>query len=252
MPKSLEPKGRRAAGPARTEKVGQTPPAKKKASKKAPAKATKSSIWIRNLHAPAGPTRFDLMFSDRRIELAPRGRIGDLMQTTEEMREDPRYIANKDLLFEEITKEQAADILNKQNINAQSYRGPNPMDFITNEKGEKYRQIRAVVEPSAESQGIVVGQVDTPNEDGSGTHRNLQMHRQSGAPPQVVNVPGSQQFAPQDFDPNQMPAGLTVQQAGLFIETPPEQRWALLQRFQEEGAHGLGLTTVVDPVEREE
>jgi hypothetical protein len=250
MPKSLTPKGRKAAGPARTDKVGQSAaPKKRKASKKAPAKEATSTaaptVWIRNLHYGAGGARFDLLTYDKRIELAPRGHIGDLLQTTEEMREDPRYQRNKDILFEEVSREIAMQILDKQNINAQTYRGPTPMDFIRNEKGEKYSQVRAVVEPSFESQGIVVGQVSTAA-DGKGAREvgNI-TDRASGAPPQQTYPPGSYELAPQDFDPNVMPAGLSMQQAGLYAETPPEQRFALLQRFLSEGAHGVGLNVVV-------
>lgn len=260
MPKSLTPKGRKAAGPARTDKVGQSPaPKKRKASKKAPTKVATNSpvaptVWIRNLHYGAGGARFDLLTYDKRIELAPRGHIGDLLQTTEEMREDPRYQRNKDILFEEVSRETAMRILDKQNTNAQAYRGPTPMDFIRNEKGEKYAQVRAVIEPSFESQGIVVGQVSTPNPEGGQSARDIGnvSGRASGAPPQQTYPPGSYELAPQDFDPNVMPAGLSMQQAGLYAETPPEQRFALLQRFLSEGAHGAGLNVVITAPETEE
>lgn len=247
-PKQLKGQGRVTAAPPDKPKPS---PRKSSKKRKAPKKAdaTPSTVWIRNIHNGAGGIRFDLTMTDRRIELTPRGRLGDLLQTTEEMREDPAYMRNVNLLFEEISQEKAADILAKQNINAQAYRGPSPMDFIRNAKGEEYAQKRAVITPSMESQGITVGQVSTAAE-GRGSREVGNIERRSGAPPQQVEVPGSQPVTPADFDPNVMPGGLTVQQAGFYLETPPEQRWALLRRFTEEGAHATGLQVSVAPTER--
>lgn len=245
MPKSVKPNGRGAKPPAKPKPAKKA--AKRKTSKKAAAKPTpKTSVFIRNLHNGAGGVRLDLDVDDRRIYLAPRGQIGDLLQVSDEIRDDPVYQRNLDLLFEELSYEAGVEALRKQNINAQSYRGPNPMDFITNEKGEKYVQKRATIEPSNEEAAITVGRIE---ESGDGRFQSVSRVAPSEVTgPKEVQVPGSRPV----FDPNVMPAGLTTEQAALYLETPPEKRLELLQFFQKEAEQNYRLNVSVAPVEVEE
>lgn len=230
-PKSVKTNGKGASAP-------KSPPAKRKAAKKASAKKsaarqtknTSNNSYIRNLHYGAGGARID--FDDRRIQLEPRGHIGDLVIVTEDDREDPLYQRNIGVIFEELTLAQGREVIDKQNTNAQAHRGPSTMDYLRNEKGEKYSQVRATIEPSFEQQGTVVANV-VPAADGKNTTGNVAFDRPIG--PEQVEVPGSQ---PVNFDPNVMPAGLSMEQAQLFMQTPPENRHLLLQQFQQEEAEG--------------
>lgn len=233
MPKTVKTRGRVAA-PAPNK------PAKKKASssKKKTAASTRASTpktnYIRNLHNGAGGIRIDLT-DGARLLVAPRGQVGDVLLVNEDQRNDPAYQRNKDLLFEELTLAEGEEVIEKQNINAQSSRST-VMDFLTNEKGEKYAQMHATVEPTFESQGQVVGHVSPASEGTSvrdGGNINREPIVQSGLGPQQVEVPGSTAVA---FNPDRMPEGLTVDQAKLFIETPREERQELLQRFAQENA----------------
>jgi hypothetical protein len=237
-PKTVKPAGRGAPAPKATP-AKKT--AKKKSSKKTSAVKSQSSAshYIRNLHNAAGGSRIDLG-DGRRIILEPRGQVGDVAVVTEDDANDPIYQRNVGVLFEELTPEQGREVIDKQNTNAQAPR-PTIMDQLTNEYGEKYVQTQATIAPSFESQGITVAKVEDAA-DGRFTEQNTQLTR-TAMGPEEVQVPGSRGF----FDPNQVPPGLNVEQAKIYIETPPEQRLDLLTRW------GLtpSLGVRVQPTERE-
>lgn len=257
-PKAVTPHGRGAKAP----QVKPTP--KKKASKKAKAPATSQSAsthYIRNLHSGAGGARIDLM-NDMRIHLEPRGRRGDMRLVTEDMVQDPMYQHNLGVIFEEIPIMLGKEIISKQQTNQQN--GPSTMDLLTNEYGKKYTQTRATIEPSYESQGVTVASIN-PGADGRNTTQNVDISRmvqptdhfsgpQAQPPqplgPQQVQVPGSQPV----FDPDIVPAGLSVEQAQVFIETPREQRLQLVeawrQQTMEAEAYRNQLNVSVEPTEQ--
>lgn len=248
-PKSVKPNGRGAAAPKAPKKAATK--AKKPAAKKK-AQASPKSHYIRNLHNGAGGARVDL--DDTRINLRPRGERGDMMIVTEEMTNDPMYQHNIGIIFEEISLEKGKEIISKQQINQQS--GPTTMDYITNEKGEKYAQVKATITPSYEAQGVTVAEI-SPGSDGKNTTNNKDItravqptdHFASPLGPEQVEVPGSTQVA---FNPDVMPQGLSMEQAQLFMQTPREQRHLLIQQFQGEAAETYReqLQVSIEPVEQ--
>jgi hypothetical protein len=236
-PKKVKPAGRAAPAP-----QSSTPKTAKKAPKKASAaskKAPKTS-YIRNLHNAAGGSRIDLT-DGRRIHLEPRGQVGDVLLVSDDDRDDPVYQRNLGILYEELTREQGLEVVDKQNTNAQAPR-PGVMDHMTNEKGEKYVQTQPTITATYESQGQVVGQISPAAEGQHVTHTG-NIERAMG--PEEVQVPGSRSV----FDPDIVPAGLSVEQAQAYIATPREQRQDFLARLQ--GTEDLGLRASVGPVQRE-
>jgi hypothetical protein len=231
-PKAVKTNGRGS----KTTTVKPTP---KKTAKKAPAAATPSTgatHYIRNLHSGAGGARVDLI-NDVRIHLEPRGRRGDMRLVTPEMTQDPMYQHNLGILFEEIPIDAGQDIIRKQQINQQN--GPSTMDLLTNEYGKKYTQTRATVMPSFESQGVTVANL-SGGADGKNTTGNVDVTRavqptdHFAAPqplgPEQVQVPGSTPV----FNPDILPAGISIEQAQVFIETPREQRLALVEQWRQQ------------------
>lgn len=221
-PKSVKGQGRVTAKPAPTPKSAPKKPAKKKAAK--PAGETTSVTYIRNLHSGAGGARFDLSVVDTRIHLEPRGRRGDMRLVTEEMQTDPIYQMNLGILFEEIPITEGQEIIRKQAINQQQ--GTSTFDLLTNEYGAKYTQSRASVTAPFEQHGVVVGNVSTA-QSGRGSRETGNIDRQ--VTPQDF-FSEQQQVQPQ-FDPDVVPAGISVEQAQVFIETPREDRLALVQEW---------------------
>ncbi len=246
-PKKVTPAGRAAPAP-------EAAPAKKSAKKKASTSqkkaATSTSRYVRNLHYAAGGVRVDLG-EDRRIHLEPRGQVGDLIPVSAEDRDHPLYQRNIGILFEEISKAEATDIIDKQNTNAQSPR-QTTMDHIRNEKGEEYTN-PATITRTYESQGQVVGQVSSAAE-GVSSNNTGNIQRQVTGPAEV-QVPGSRQLV------NAMPEGLTEPQAIEYLNTPPEQRADFLARIRGAGEAGAAaaaetyrdsLRVSVEPTRREE
>lgn len=142
----------------------------------------------------------------RRIELAPRGQRGDIDIVNKEDQEDPIYIMNLDLLFEEITPTQAKEIISNQQTN--SKRDSHPIfDQLTNAQGKKYEQSHATIEQSIEAQAITVAKIKEAG-DGRNTQGNTEVVR-SG--PEMTQVPGSPGHAatdlvnsvPGDIDPTE-------------------------------------------------
>lgn len=249
-PKTVKPNGRGASAPqAATPKKK---PAKKKAAKKRPAASTSSNIsYIRNLHGAAGGARLDLS-DDTRIQLEPRGQIGDTAIVSEEHRTDPLYQRNIGYLFEELTEEQGRDVIGKQGINAQSSR-QSVMQHLTNERGEKYKG-DVQVEASLEEQSIKVADIsDGPATRYTDGHQDT-ITRSIVEPPQQVQVPGSRPVP----GSNLMPEGLTEEQTVAYLQTPTEQRPAFLAQLQGTGmseaeqaaAYRESLTVKVQPTVR--
>lgn len=239
-PKSVKGHGRVTAKPPGAKKQTTKKSASKKKAKPAATSDNRALHYIRNLHSGAGGSRVDLAVHDIRIHLEPRGRRGDMKMVTEEMVQDPAYQHNLGVIFEEIPIDIGQEIIRKQAINQQT--GPSTMDMLTNEYGEKYTQQRATVMPSFEDQGVTVASL-TPGADGRNTTGNIDVSRtvqpttHFGGPqatpsqplgPQQVQVPGSQPV----FNPDVLPAGLSVEQAQQFIETPREERLALVELWR--------------------
>lgn len=243
-PKSVKGQGRVTAKPAASPK----PKPKKKAAKKAKAPAVNSSSvhYIRNLHHGAGGARFDLSVVDVRIHLEPRGQRGDMRLVTEEMISDPVYQHNLGILFEEVPIEEGTEILRKQAINQQQ--GPSTYDLLTNEYGQKYDpNTRATVTAPFEQQGQVVARL-SPGADGRNTSGNVDITRQ--VQPQEFfgnNAPQQQPV----FNPDIVPQGISIEQAELFIQTPREERLALVESWIRQNAEAEGyrntLNVIVEP-----
>lgn len=260
-PKSVKPNGRGAKAP-QSKSTRKT--ASKKKAKTAPATSSPSTHYIRNLHSGAGGARIDLQTSDTRINLEPRGRRGDLRLVNEEIINDPMYQHNLGVIFEEVSLEEGKEIIAKQSINQQE--GNSVWDVLTNEKGEKYDpNTRATITAPFEQQGVTVANL-SPGANGKATEGNVDITRavqptdhfsgpqgdpNQGLGPQQVQVPGSQPV----FNPDVLPAGLSVEQAQLYIETPREQRQRLFEEWQRQAleaeAYRSGLNVSVQPTERE-
>lgn len=252
-PKTVKGQGRKTATPPKSPE--QTPT--KTASKSTTAPSTSKSLhYIRNLHNMAGGARFDLALNSVRIDLRPRGQRGDMRPVTQEMIDDPVYQFNKGIIFEEIPFDAGQEIIRKQAINQQS--GPDTFDLLTNEYGQKYKQVRATVTAPFEQQGQVVANI-APAADGRNTTGNVELDRavvpqdyfgngQLG--PEQVEVPGS---APAPFNPDVYPPGLTEEQQALYAATPREQRFALAQFFASQAVQAEqyrnNLSVSVEPTE---
>lgn len=242
MPGTVKPTGRGASAP--NKPTGKRGSAKKASKKKASPGPKNKRKYIRNLHHGAGGARLGLADGSE-IQLAPRGQVGDLVLIGEEQQEDPLYQRNKDFLFEELTVEQGLEVIDKQNINAQTHR-VSPLEHITNENGEHYSNPVNVTQ-TYESQGQVVGAI-SPAASGQPSQNTGNIERQTqaavaqmGQPPtmnevmgpQLVAVPGSQ------FNPDIMPSGLTTQQAEQFLQTPREHRRQLVEAWANEQTENL-------------
>lgn len=257
-PKTVKGQGRVTAKPAATPK--ETPKAASKRSTTAPS-SSQSLHYIRNLHHGAGGARFDLSLNDIRIDLRPRGERGDMRLVTQEMIDDPMYQHNKGIIFEEISIDDGQEIIRKQQINQQS--GPDTFDLLTNEYGQKYKQVRATVTAPFEQQGTVVANI-APGADGKNTTGNVDISRavtpadffgngqaqgSQALGPQQVEVPGSTPV----FNPDVVPPGLSVEQAQVFIETDRDQRQQLVEfwvrQTQEAEAYRDQLNVTVEPTE---
>lgn len=115
-----------------------------------------SVVYLRNLHGCE--TRVALT-GGRQISLQPRGRRGDMESITSEEYKDQKVKDNIGLIFEPLSSDSAAEILEKQNTNRKEPHAP--FATITNSLGDQYEQSGVAVEASFEDQGIVVGEVET-------------------------------------------------------------------------------------------
>lgn len=192
MPKRVSPKGKAAPPP-----QAETPaPAKKTAAKPRTKKTTSEAtpqVYLRNIRGIAVRCTLD---SGRRIELQPRGQRGDLAALGEDEHSDSKVIENVGWIWEPITQEEAHAIFSKQGTNSNQNVG-SIMDIIRNPKGEAYEN-EAVVEKPFEQQGIDAG---TVSEKGD-------IQRAPGAPPERVELPGTNNFpipdVPSDVPPDQV------------------------------------------------
>lgn len=255
-PKKVTPRGRAASPPEAP--LPAPKPKKKTAAKKRQtrAKPTSTTRYIRAIYSPAGGTRITLS-DDRRIQLAPRGQVGDIAIVSEEDREDVLYQRNFGHTFEEISAAEAKDILSKQNTNQQAPREFGIMDELRNAKGEPYAQAKPTIEIPFEQQGQVVAHIsDAPAGRFTDGHQE-RIERAPGAAPQQVAVPGSVQ----NPTGGQMPAGLSEAQAAEYLGLPREQRADWLARLRgntEAGqavaaeAYTQSLRVNVAPTQREQ
>lgn len=192
MPKRLTPRGE-AAPPVEPIITGATLPTRESAQKSSGRKPKKSSpgvMYVRNLHHIMSRVT---LASGRQILLQPRGQRDDIDIVNKEEQQDPKFLANKDLLFELIDGETAERIIYKQQHNR---RQGGVMQHLRNEKGEAYTQTAATIEEVFENQGEVVGTIE---ETGSGrfTDHNQEVRRSVG--PQRVSRPGSPEDPATDF-----------------------------------------------------
>lgn len=188
MPKRLTPRGE-AAPPVEPINTGARLPTKEEATTKRPQrkpKATDSGVrYVRNLHHILA--RITLT-SGREILLKPRGEREDLDIVNAEEQEDPKFLANKDLLFEVLSSEQAKAIIYKQQTNARE-QGHTLYQHFVNSKGEKYENgTVGGMQAHGGHAAITVGQVDQVG-GGRYTDKNFEVTRSAGA--RYTEVPGS-------------------------------------------------------------
>lgn len=239
MPKTVKPAGQGASAPNRPVPKKA---AKRKTTKKSAATSarTNTSFYIRNLHNGAGGLRITLS-DDRELRFQPRGARGDIVLVDEEIKSDPLYQRNLGLTFEELTLDEGREVQSKQHINAQAS-GPSTWDHLTNEEGKKYTTTGPTMRKSHEEQAFQVGAVSEATE-GQSSQNVGHITRRTGLGPEEVAVPGSRPV----FDPNVMPAGLSMAQAKEYMETPAEQRADLLARW---GVESLRSSVQMNPVQK--
>jgi hypothetical protein len=126
-----------------------------------------SVVYLRNLHGCE--TRVALT-GGRQISLQPRGRRGDMESISSEEYKDQKVKDNIGLIFEPLSSDTAADILEKQNTNRKEPHAP--FATITNSLGDQYEQSGIAVEASFEDQGIVVGEVESQEARGTQESRS--------------------------------------------------------------------------------
>lgn len=230
MPKKVTPRGKAASAPKASPRA-----TGKKPAKKAPAKRTPTQRFIRAIYSPAGGTRLTLD-NGSRFELKPRGEINDCAPVSKEDMLDPKYIANKDVIFEEITAAEAKKIMEKQATNAQApRRRSSVLDHIKDEYGNPVKGAR--MEQSFEQQGQTVAQIsDGPGGRFTDGYQGT-ITRSPGEAPVQQAVAGSVQ--------NPIPE--------IPNNIPPEQHADWLARNAEQlgvDAHGA-LRASVTPTQRE-
>jgi hypothetical protein len=193
-PKRVAPNGQ-SARPATPEEVEATGSIKALATKQreqevnlATLAAREGTLYIRNIRAIQCRVTLD---TGRSITLEPRGNIGDVAPVSPDEQYDSKFIINRDLLYEVIPVEQAAKIIRKQAINAQSVRNP-LFEMLRSETGKVYTPESIVTEkPVAD---IVVGRVEDAA-DGKNTQNNTEIVRevviQDTRAPERAAVPGS-------------------------------------------------------------
>lgn len=202
-PKKVTPRGKAAKPPVNKPKTAAKKPARKPRAKK--TEEVQERRFIRNLTGAAGGVR--LVFESQ-YKLEPRGFVGDMVQVYEDDWLSPNYTTDLGILFEELTVEQAKEVLTKQSTNAQAPRQDALMDVLRNERGEKYTQADPTIEQPFERQGQVVATVEDGPEGRFTTGYQGKITRTSAEAPQQVPVPGSAQNpgpqVPSDIPPEQV------------------------------------------------
>lgn len=167
------------------------------AAKKTAPRRTAQKHYRNLRYTPVG---IRLKESDRRLELAPRGQRGDIAPVKKSESSDPDYIANKDILFEIISDEEATLILEKQATNQQTPTQHPALREIRNELGDEYEDdsVKITVE---EDNSKTVAHLDEVAE-GVG---NIVVDRGVGI--RRAEVPGSTDYElpniPDSVDPEQ-------------------------------------------------
>lgn len=119
--------------PAATQSSNKKTTAKpKSASQTTRTRRPKPKYFIRNLRHTKIRTRLDPDFA---IELEPRGQRGDTTTVKEEYLEHPIYMLNKNLLYEEISSDEAVHVINQQMHNIQAPQVHPSMEVIRDELG---------------------------------------------------------------------------------------------------------------------
>lgn len=235
-PKKLKARGKAAAPP--EPNIATKPSARKKS---APEQHTEhpapeeTSRYIRNLR---GINARVSLISGRRIEFEPRGQRGDLAAVTKEERQDPLYLQNRGVIFEEIDQPTAMEIISKQQINA-SAPHPTLMDHLRNEQGEAYEQRDVHVEIAKERQGFTVAEIaaDTGDRHVSANPEGEVVRHAAG--PEQVQVPGSVGH-PATNEMASLPDDISAEEVREFLE------WKRAQKLRE------SLSVGMEPVERVE
>jgi YD repeat-containing protein len=97
--------------------------------------------------------------SGRKIQLAARGQRGDCAPIKKGEQNHPDFIANKGVIFEVITQEEARKVAEKQDTNRQG--APHPaLQVMRNPLGEEYAEGAVIVEQERHDQGRTVAETD--------------------------------------------------------------------------------------------
>lgn len=132
------------------------------------------------------PISFRLNESDRKVTLAARGQRGDVDVIKKGEMQDPIFLANRDLIFEVITAEEAKVVIEKQSTNISEHRSHPAWDTIRTPTGEEYNQSEVRLEDQALSTGAPL---DVEVQDG-----NIVLERQGQKGVQIKRaaLPGSE------------------------------------------------------------
>lgn len=246
MPKRLTPRGE-AAPPVEPIVTGATLPPKPASRKRTTTPKPKATgqtdfgvRYVYNLRAI--PCRVTLA-TGREIYLEPRGQRGDLDIVNVDEQQDPRYLANKDLLFQVITPAQAEGIIAGQQTNAKTAEHP-AWAHLRNAQDKPYEQRHTHIEEAFERQGVVVGHVA---ETGAGrfTDKNFEVSRAQGASPEIVTRPGSP-GDPATSLMNTIPADVQPGEYHEFL------LWKQFRAQQEAEALRAELAVTIEPTEVED
>lgn len=225
MPKRLTPRGE-AAPPVEPIITGATLPARdgaKHEEQARPAPSAPGIMYVRNLHHIQARVT---LANKRVISLEPRGQREDLDIVNVDEQQDPKFLANKDLLFEVISPEDAKAIIYKQQHNS---RQEHPAwTHLRNEQGKAYDQRATTIEEIFEQQGVKVGEV---TETGAGrfTDRNHEVVRTAGQ--NVTSVPGSPGHPATEFM-NSVPSAIEPDEYHEFL------LWKQFKQQQKEAGNG--------------
>lgn len=135
--------------------------ATKTTPKEAPKPRVSTQKYIRNLRNMPISLRLERHEGKPRFEMRPRGQRGDTISIQKDDISDPIFQQNHALgLFEVLTATEAADVMVKQATNAQQAIHPS-LAMLTNSKGEVMDVQEAQMAATFESQGEVVGNIDS-------------------------------------------------------------------------------------------
>lgn len=202
------------------EDSGAKPPSRAKVAKQAKEEQARAPrpgttrYYVRNVRYT--PVAFRLTSTtDRRIELAPRGRLNDMKPVTEDELYDDILLANIGLIIEVLTADQAQQIIAKQSINQQQYQATaNPlMDILRDENGNAITNV--TITPSNTETEITVASVGDKGEiDRSSQSPTI---IEEGLGPKRAKVPGSEDnpipYVPDGVPPEQAADWLAFQRA---------------------------------------